>query len=562
MTGTATHSPEPGPPNAGTPNVLPFAYQPALDGLRAVSVLAVIAYHNGYVWAVGGFLGVDAFFVLSGYLITTLLVLEYRRRQTVGQGGIGLVAFWARRIRRLMPALLLVLVASAVYGVFLLRSYEIGRLRSDSLSSLFYVANWRFIVSGQSYFDLFATPSPLRHLWSLAIEEQFYLAWPVVVAVCLRFRRRGMAALVVLSTVGTIASAITMHLLYNAQEPSRAYYGTDARVHTILVGALLAMILLRWRVPAGAVGSLLQGGALVVAVVVAWTWHVVNATDSGYYGFGSLAYAIGIAVVIAAVVQPGSPLGRLLTLRPLPWIGRISYGLYLWHWPVIVWLVHWRVGFGDSRLVLVRLAVTFLLATASFYLIEMPIREGRWFRPSSRRSRMALPVAVAVVGSVLVASTVGATAPPSYFTGGFPIRCAPSTPGEVKAARAALADEPATAFSGSFPRLSVIGDSVGCSLWPGLTALHRDRGLRYQMGSAIACGQASNQVLASSDVDLIPVDTDKCESLVAPTARRSEPARYEGCAVDFELGARGSRRGRHPSGGRFPVVAHRPDEAD
>ena len=162
-----------------------FAYRPGLDGLRALSVLAVIAYHNGYVWAVGGFLGVDAFFVLSGFLITTLLVLEYRRADSIG-----LVAFWGRRLRRLAPgAAPRPRVRERSTAPSLLRPYELGRLRWDSISSLFYVTNWRFIASGQSYFDLFATPSPFRHLWSLAIEEQFYLVWPLVVLGCLRVRR-------------------------------------------------------------------------------------------------------------------------------------------------------------------------------------------------------------------------------------------------------------------------------------------------------------------------------------------------------------------------------------
>ena len=153
-----------------------LSYHPALDGLRAVAVLAVIAYHDAYAWAAGGFLGVDAFFVLSGFLITTLLVLEFRRADTIN-----LLAFWGRRLRRLLPALLLVLLAVAVYGAAEVPSIQLSALRGDSLASLFYVANWRFISTGSSYFDMFIAPSPVRHLWSLAIEEQFYLVWPLVV---------------------------------------------------------------------------------------------------------------------------------------------------------------------------------------------------------------------------------------------------------------------------------------------------------------------------------------------------------------------------------------------
>ena len=162
-----------------------FRYQPALDGLRAVAVLAVIAYHGTYEWAKGGFLGVDTFFVLSGFLITTLLVLEWERVTSIA-----LVAFWGRRVRRLLPALLLVVVFVAIYAWVAVPSYQLTKVRLDGLAGLFYVANWRFIATGQSYFDLFTAPSPFKHLWSLAIEEQFYLVWPLVVLGVLAARAR------------------------------------------------------------------------------------------------------------------------------------------------------------------------------------------------------------------------------------------------------------------------------------------------------------------------------------------------------------------------------------
>jgi len=159
-------------------------YQPALDGLRAFAVAAVIAYHFGAGWAPGGFLGVDAFFVLSGFLITSLLLTEWGRN-----GRISLPGFWARRARRLLPALLVVLGAIALYAAVLAPASQLDTLRGDGISSLFYFANWHFVLSGQSYFDLFSLPSPMRHLWSLAIEEQFYLVWPLVVLACLRVGR-------------------------------------------------------------------------------------------------------------------------------------------------------------------------------------------------------------------------------------------------------------------------------------------------------------------------------------------------------------------------------------
>src|SRR3954465_1208902 len=150
-----------------------FRYQPALDGLRAFAVSAVIAYHLGFQWAGGGFLGVDTFFVLSGFLFTSPPL-----RGRGGSGRISLSGFWARRARRLLPAVFLLLIVVVIYGSTVLNAFELDQLRGDACGGLFYVANWHFIATGQNYFKLFLTPSPLQHLWSLAIEEQFYLAWP------------------------------------------------------------------------------------------------------------------------------------------------------------------------------------------------------------------------------------------------------------------------------------------------------------------------------------------------------------------------------------------------
>jgi peptidoglycan/LPS O-acetylase OafA/YrhL len=213
-----------------------LVYQPALDGLRALAVAAVIAYHLGYPWARGGYLGVDTFFVLSGYLITTLLLSESR-----ASGHIDLPAFWIRRARRLLPALLLVLAAIAVYAAWATPTEAQASLRADGLFALFYSANWHFIADNNSYFDLFASPSLLEHTWSLAIEEQFYVVWPLVVAACLYLGRGRRRVLVVVATAAALASVALMAAL--ASDPTRAYFGTDTRVHSLLFGALLAMLL-------------------------------------------------------------------------------------------------------------------------------------------------------------------------------------------------------------------------------------------------------------------------------------------------------------------------------
>ncbi len=185
-----------------------LAYQPSLDGLRAAAVAAVVVYHAYPSALPGGFLGVDAFFVLSGFLITSLLLTEWDVERAINLG-----AFWLRRARRLFPALLLLLVAVGIYAAVALPADELDRFRGDGLASLFYVANWRLVLTGRSYFDLFASPPPLRHLWSLAIEEQFYLFWPLVVLGCLRFARRGRAVLTGVCVTGIFASLATMAVL-------------------------------------------------------------------------------------------------------------------------------------------------------------------------------------------------------------------------------------------------------------------------------------------------------------------------------------------------------------
>src|SRR2546425_1222358 len=292
-----------------------FNYQPALDGLRAFAVLSVFAYHLDAGWARGGFLGVDAFFVLSGFLITSLLVGEWARH-----GGISFAGFWARRARRLLPALLLVLLAVAAMAV-----------------------------------------------------------------------------------------------LYDRSDPSRAYYGTDSRAHLLLIGAGLALILARWT-PQRAARSSVNALGLAGAVACLAFWAFVPDTAPWMYRGGYAVFGVCVAAVITSAVQPGRfALRSFLSLPPLVWIGRISYGLYLWHWPVIVVASPARTGLDGAQLTVVRVALTFALATASFYLVEQPIRRG------VLRGRWALavsPSAFVATGVVVLVATAGAAPLPKYLQGG------------------------------------------------------------------------------------------------------------------------------------------------
>jgi peptidoglycan/LPS O-acetylase OafA/YrhL len=386
-------------PVAG-PDRLRLPYLPALDGLRAVAVGAVLLYHAGVGAAGGGFLGVDLFLVLSGYLITTLLLLEHD-----STGRIDLPAFWARRARRLLPALFAAVAAVAVVAPFVLSRGQFDRVREDGLATLLYVANWRLIISGQSYFEQFGEPSPFRHTWSLAIEEQWYLLWPIVLSALVVVWRRRAALAVALVLAGAAASAILMAALSGpGSDLSRAYYGTDTRAQSLLVGAALALVLRRRPLtgPVVQVAGVAGAGACLALLAT------VDDFDLWMYSGGFLLLALSTAALIMAAVAPGGGMvARALSLPPLPAIGRISYGLYLWHWPVYIVLTSGRIGLSGTPLVLLRVAATVVVSLASYSLLEMPVRRGAF---SGSRARWATGSAALVTVVAVVA--VGAVARP------------------------------------------------------------------------------------------------------------------------------------------------------
>lgn len=391
-----------------------LTYQPALDGLRAFAVAAVMLYHLGFPRTPGGFLGVDLFFVISGFLITTLLLQERR-----SAGRISLRGFWLRRARRLLPAALLLLLGVSLYAWLVADVTELGRIRGDAFASLLYVQNWRLVWSGQSYFEAFSAPSPLRHLWSLAIEEQFYLVWPLVLAGLLRLVGRRRWAIAAVVALATAASAAVMRSLHDPiADASRVYYGTDTRAHTLLAGVLLALAFDR----AGR-GTALRGRALTARwsrsvdaagitglAFLLWAVAGVGDTDAWLYErFGFLLVAVAAVGLVAASVQPRGVIRSLFAVPPLPWIGRLSYGLYLWHWPVYLVLTPQRVGWEGPTLDALRFATTFAIASASYHLVERPLRFGGW--RAVRRAVLVPAVYGAVIVSVLVATAGARTAP-------------------------------------------------------------------------------------------------------------------------------------------------------
>lgn len=366
-------------------------YRPGLDGVRAIAVIAVLLFHAGYGWMGGGFLGVSVFFTLSGFLISSLVLDEHAR-----SGRLDLKAFWIRRARRLLPASLLT-IAVVVLGVWLWQPSAKSSLGGDVLGALGYVANWRFFADGQSYTALFAAPSPLLHFWSLAIEEQFYVVFPLLAMLALR-RAAWWPRLFGGLWIVSFASALLV-----SGNTSLGYYATFARAPELLTGVLLAWLVRRKpaivdRVRLLDLAGLSGLGVLVVAMIVAE--RTTEVLSRG--GFAALSFASGALVLAAS--QAGL-VARLLGWRPLISIGKVSYGLYLFHWPISLWLTPSRVGFGGVGLQLVRWAVTGLVAAASYHFVEQPIRHGQL-----RKGRSFLPAvslaASAAVGALVISSTV------------------------------------------------------------------------------------------------------------------------------------------------------------
>ena len=380
----------------GAPEVR-LPYRPGLDGLRALAVIAVLLYHADLAWIPGGFLGVEVFFVISGYLITALLLAEWRQR-----GRIDLKTFWLRRARRLLPALYVLLVVSLAFAVVFLPG-EVAGLRGDVLAALGYVTNWYLIFGQESYFEAVGRPSLLQHLWSLAVEEQFYLIWPPILALLLcigatRLRRR---RVLIVALLGAVASAVAMALLYApGVDPSRIYYGTDTRATGLLCGAALAFLWSpgekhrpseerhhrlalavrgRFRRRWGWTAPFLLDG-VGFAALGALVWFCLNLGEFRpfLYNGGFALVALATAVTIMAVIHPHTLIGaRLLGSAPLRWVGVRSYGIYLWHWPVfMVTRPDLDVPIDGWPLLTLRLAATVVLAHLSYQYIETPIRRG------------------------------------------------------------------------------------------------------------------------------------------------------------------------------------------
>jgi peptidoglycan/LPS O-acetylase OafA/YrhL len=411
---------------------------PALDGLRAIAVLSVVAYHADVRALRGGFLGVDVFFVVSGFLITALLLREVSQ-----SGRVDLRCFWARRLRRLVPALATFLIVCAIFW-YLFHRAELLRIRAQFAAAAGYVSNWYLVATNGSYFAHLGRPSPLLHLWSLAVEEQFYLVWPLLIGLLVRTRimhyRKTLAALFV--ALG-LASSTLMALLYRRaqslrahSDPSRVYFGTDTRLTGLAIGAALAAVVhaklgrdsvevpghtwamsawYTWR------SRMVEGGGIAAAIGVGISFVAISDNEPLLYRGGFFVFSALAALLIAAAIAPTSRfVGPALSWRPLRVIGTRAYGIYLWHWPVVVVT---RPGvdvhFSSRAVLAIRVIAPLLLAELSYRVIEVPLRYksgGLLTRPgflTQMRQGLTAAVVVAIAGlTAFLVVSVGESASP------------------------------------------------------------------------------------------------------------------------------------------------------
>lgn len=450
----------PRPARTPTRRPVKLGHHRSLDGLRALAVLAVVVYHSDLGVTPGGFLGVSTFFTLSGFLITALMVAEHQRNAKVSLRG-----FWERRLRRLMPAALTVIALITVASIWLADSTQWLRLRPDALASTFYVANWRFILAGDSYGAMFQSPSPFTHFWSLAIEEQFYLVLPLVVVGSLVVTRGSRRMLAGVFAVLSVASILWANWLASSGAPlDRLYFGTDVRLPELLVGSLLALWWMRHEEPVGRRASVVVAwsGPVALAVVVV-SWRVVHVGDELLYRGGFTVYSLLTVIVVVSAMVPVGPMHRVLAWKPLVWVGGLSYAVYLFHYPILVWLQQHSDMGGWTRLG-VALVLTFVAAIVSGRFIEMPVREGRRFRANRI-------FASAVVGLALTSILVLAVT--SRYNR--EVSAGDTTTFDRSEAWERFLQQTAAQAESAAPQIRFYGDSTALLTAMGLSTLSRER---------------------------------------------------------------------------------------
>lgn len=390
-------------------------YRAGLDGLRGIAVAGVVIYHLAPQTLPGGWFGVDLFFVLSGFLICSLLLSEQDR-----WGRIDLTGFWLARARRLLPALVTVLIAVVVATALWAPAGRRGPIGWDTIAALGYFANWRFLASDEAYFGQIALPSPLRHTWSLSIEEQFYWAFPLLLSLLAMIVRTRKGKALCLGALAVLSAGWMAWLYVPGTDPSRVYYGTDTRAFELLIGAAAACLFSRtefagrattpqsrWLQPAAWTGL----GLVLVAFVTLDEQSAVP-----FRGGLFLLAVVSLAPILAAAHPAKGSVQRLLTWEPLRRLGLISYSLYLWHWPVIVFLSPEVTGLQGLVLTAARALTSLALAAATYRFIEQPIRRqgfGALFRRRVQPSRLAtgLSIPLVIFGALALPYTSPQTSP-------------------------------------------------------------------------------------------------------------------------------------------------------
>lgn len=392
--------------------------------MRTIAVALVICAHLGLPWAQGGILGVGVFFTLSGFLITSILVSAYQDR-----GNLRLRTFWLRRARRLLPAVVVLLIVVLISTAILDPDALLTRGR-DALAALFYVANWNTI--GQAYVAAnTAATNPLEHLWSLSVEEQFYLVWPLILALFLFVCRGRLRIVAVLSALLAAGSFALCWLLFSpgVDGATRAYEGTDTRAGALFIGAVAA---LWWRSKPRDLGTARSrpvrmdlAALLALAVIGVLVWRT-NQFSAVLYPWGFVVLSLATAVLVLAVVRPGSRLGTVVGCLPMRWIGERSYGIYLWQTPVIVFS-QGLTGRTGWQLSVINVVVTVVLSALSWSLIEDPIRR-HGFRAAFSRRTVSEPLPLPVMDSSPVIR------PPRVIRAPLPVRL-PTRPTQPVATR-------------------------------------------------------------------------------------------------------------------------------
>lgn len=371
-----------------------------LDGVRGLAIIVLMLYHFGAGFLPGAWVGINLFFVFSGFLIVRLLLAEYDR-----YGRIDPWAFYRRRALRLLPALIVLLATLAVWGMTMAQTAVRRPLKWDLLATLGYFMNWRLVSTSDSYFTDFGTPSPLRHAWTLSVEEQFYLIVPMVVFLLVRHVRRRWPIVLVVGGCAAVSAVWTAHVgVLGAAAQAHAYYGTDTRSQALLVGVALAFVLGRW--PGAPTVALPPRG-----LVVAFGWAAVVVSFVGFATIGPmqpwmftrgglLLYSlVAAAVIVACVETRANSLSRVFSIRPLVYLGERTYGLYLWHWPIAIWLGLYLPSLSGPALMATGVVVTVAVAALSYRFVERPVMSGA-LGPRQLRAALAVSVATVVIAAV------------------------------------------------------------------------------------------------------------------------------------------------------------------